>query len=79
MDLDRLKKKMGAVSTNIAIYTDHLKKNKQKLVNEYDLEREDVQDRLGEIEDQIKDLRDKKQTLFNLAQKRLKRIKENVE
>lgn len=79
MDLEKLKKKMGAVSVNVAIYMNYLKKYKQELLNDYNLKRAGAKKRLKEIEKEMKLLTKKKDSLFIEAQKKLKRIKENVE
>ena len=80
MDLEVLKKKIKGVSTNIAIYTDHLKKHKSELSIKYKLlDIDDVDSRLNEIDKQVKRLKGRKKRLYSDAQKILEGIKDNVD
>jgi len=79
MDLEVLKKKVKSVSTNIAIYTDHLKKYKKELSETFDLDTRNSPKRLDEIDKQTKRLRGKKKRLYSDAEKILKGIKDNVD
>ena len=76
MDLERLKKKIKSVSTNIAIYEDHLKKHKKELTDEYDLDTNNVNIRLNKIEESVRRLKRKKDKLYRGAKTILKGIKD---
>lgn len=77
MDLERLKKKIKDVGTNIAIYGDHLKEHKSELSRKYKLlDIDDVNNRLNEIEGSVKRLKKKKDKYYLEAKKILKGIKD---
>lgn len=76
MELERLKKKIKSVSTNIAIYEDHLKKHKKELSEGYNLDTNNVNIRLDKIEGSVKRLKKKKDKLYLDAKKILKGIKD---
>lgn len=79
MDLEVLKKKIKGVSTNIAIYADHLKKHKKELSETFNLDTKRSPKRLSEIDKQVKRLKGKKKRLYSDAQKILEGIKDNVD
>lgn len=79
MDLDVLSKKIKGVSTNIAIYTDHLKKQKKELSEDFSLDVGKADDRLHQINKKVKQLKRQKDKLYYDAQKILKGIKDNVD
>jgi len=78
MDIEVLKKKIKSVSTNIAIYTDHLKKYKKELSETFSLNTRNSPERLDEIDKQVKWLKGKKKKLYSDAEKILEGIKDNV-
>ena len=79
MDLETLRKKVKGISTNIAIYSDHLKKYKKELSNKYNLDGNNVNVRLDKIEGSVRRLKRKKQKLYSEAKEILKGIKDNVD
>lgn len=79
MNLEILIKKIKSVSTNIAIYTDHLKKHRKELSNKYKLDTNNANSRLDEIEKQVKKLESKKDKLYSKAKKTLKGIKNSID
>ena len=79
MDLEQLKKKIKNVSTNIAIYTDHMKEYKKELSETFDLDIRNSPERLDEIDEQVKRLKGRKKKLYSDAEKMLEGIKNNVD
>lgn len=79
MDLEILKKKINSVSTNIAIYRDYLKKHKKELSSKYKLDKGNADDRLGEIEEKVKQLKKRKDKLYLEAKKTLKGMQDDAD
>ena len=79
MDLEVLKKKIKSVSTNIAIYTDHMKAHKKELSKTFGLDIKSSPKRLDEIDKQVKRLKGRKKKLYSDAEKMLEGIKDNVD
>ena len=67
ISLERLKEKIDGVTTNIAIYEDHLKRYKKELKQDYDLTVGEAEDRLEEIEEETKKLAKKERKLHKEA------------
>ncbi len=67
ISLERLKEKIGAVTTNVAIYSDHLNRYKKELKKNYGLTTGEAKDRLSEIEKEGEALQKKKKRLYKEA------------
>lgn len=67
ISLERLKEKIGAVTTNVAIYTDHLNRYKKELKKNYDLSIGEAKDRLVVIEEMVQALQKRHKRLLKEA------------
>lgn len=67
VSLERLKEKISAVDTNMAIYKDQLKRVKRELKKDYDLDVSSANDRLIEIDKETRALNRKEKRLLRIA------------
>ena len=77
ISLERLKEKISAVTTNVAIYTDHLERYKKEIKKNYGLTIDEAKDRLLEIEKLQRVLTKKERKLYKQATTILEEIEDN--
>ena len=76
MDLEKLREQIDSVSTNLTIYLNDVKRFTKRLMEEFGITEEELDDRVDEIEEKIGKLKKKKRKIQKEIEEELDELDE---